>query len=60
MRVQFDTHLLEALKETYPSHVSYVTNVFLPSLRNFWSETLSIIPAQRIEVPTEGDGAKCA
>ena len=60
MRVQFDTHLLDALSSRYPSHVSYVRNVLLPSLRNFWSETLSIIPAQKIEVPLTGDNAKCA
>jgi len=60
MRVQFDTHLLDALSTTYPSHVSYVRNVLLPSLRNFWSDTLSIIPAQKIEVPLTGNNAKCA
>jgi len=60
MRVQFDTHLLDALTETYPSHVSYVRNVLLPSLRNFWSETLSLYPAERIEVPLTGQNAKCA
>ena len=60
MRVQFDTHLLDALANDYPSHTSYVRNVLLPSLRNFWSETLSIIPAQRIEVPLTGNNAKCA
>ena len=57
MRVQFDTHLLDALTETYPSHVSYVRNVLLPSLRNFWSETLSLYPAERIEVPLTGQNA---
>jgi len=60
MRVQFDTHLLDALSKKYPAHVSYVRNVLLPSLRTFWSDTLSIIPASRIEVPLRGDDAKCA
>lgn len=57
MRVQFDTHLLDALVEAYPTHVSYVRNVLLPSLRNFWAETLSIVPASKIEVPLNGDCA---
>ncbi|KAL7520032.1 hypothetical protein ACHAWX_004783 [Stephanocyclus meneghinianus] len=57
MRVQFDTHLLDALVDSYPSHVSYVRNVLLPSLRNFWAETLSIIPAKNIRVPLDGDCA---
>ena len=61
MRVQFDTHLLDALSTAYPSHVSYVRNVLLPSLRNFWSETLKVIPASKIEVPLSGgNNAKCA
>lgn len=60
MRVQFDTHLLDALADAYPSHVSYVRHVLLPSLRNFWSETLSVIPATQIEVPLSGDNALCA
>ena len=60
MRVQFDTHLLDALVESHPSHVSYVRNVLLPSLRNFWSETLSVVPATSIEVPLSGDDAFCA
>ena len=61
MRVQFDTHLLDALSTAYPSHVSYVRNVLLPSLRNFWSETLMVIPASKIEVPLSGgNNAKCA
>eukprot|EP00579_Thalassiosira_antarctica_P000623 CAMPEP_0201866140 /NCGR_PEP_ID=MMETSP0902-20130614/819_1 /ASSEMBLY_ACC=CAM_ASM_000551 /TAXON_ID=420261 /ORGANISM="Thalassiosira antarctica, Strain CCMP982" /LENGTH=766 /DNA_ID=CAMNT_0048391049 /DNA_START=19 /DNA_END=2317 /DNA_ORIENTATION=- len=63
MRVQFDTHLLDALSNAYPSHVSYVRNVLLPSLRNFWSDTLTIIPATKIEVPLDipnGKNAKCA
>lgn len=58
IRVQFDTHLLDALVDAYPSHVSYVRNVLLPSLRNFWAEALSIIPANRIRVPLDGDCAK--
>lgn len=57
IRVQFDTHLLDALVEAYPTHVSYVRNVLLPSLRNFWAETLSIVPASRIKVPLNGDCA---
>ncbi|KAL7544916.1 hypothetical protein ACHAWF_008282 [Thalassiosira exigua] len=60
MRVQFDTHLLDALSEAYPSHVSYVRNVLLPSLRNFWAEALSIIPAAKIEVPLTGQNNQCA
>ena len=60
MRVQFDTHLLDALSNDYPKHVSYVRNVLLPSLRNFWSTTLRIIPASKIEVPLTGNNAKCA
>jgi hypothetical protein len=60
MRVQFDTHLLDDLVDSHPSHVSYVRNVLLPSLRNFWSETLSVVPATSIEVPLSGDGARCA
>ncbi|KAL9189154.1 hypothetical protein ACHAXT_011644 [Thalassiosira profunda] len=60
MRVQFDTHLLGALAQAYPSHVSYVEHVLLPSLRNFWAETLSVIPAKQIEVPLSGNNAKCA
>mmetsp|Transcript_19140 Transcript_19140/g.37194 ORF Transcript_19140/g.37194 Transcript_19140/m.37194 type:complete len:728 (+) Transcript_19140:261-2444(+) len=54
MRVQFDTHLLDALVESFPNHVSYVNNVLLPSLRKFWAETLSVIPASKIEVPLDG------
>ena len=57
MRVKFDTHLLDALVATHPAHVSYVRNVLLPSLRNFWSSALSVIPAARIEVPLDG---RCA
>ncbi len=60
MRVQFDTHLLDALSKSHPSHVSYVRNVLLPSLRNFWSEALSVVPAGSIEVPLYGDSARCA
>jgi hypothetical protein len=60
MRVQFDTHLLDALSSSHPSHVSYVRNVLLPSLRNFWSEAISVVPANTIEVPLSGDGARCA
>ena len=57
IRVQFDTHLLNALVATYPDHVSYINNVLLPSLRTFWSETLSIVPASEIEVPIDGQCA---
>jgi hypothetical protein len=60
MRVQFDTHLLDALSSSHPSHVSYVRNVLLPSLRNFWSEAINVVPANTIEVPLSGDGARCA
>ena len=58
MKVQFDTHLLDALVDDYPTHVSYVRNVLLPSLRNFWAETLSVVPASKIKVPLDGDCAK--
>lgn len=51
MRIQFDTHLLDSLSTSHPSHVSYVRNVLLPSLRNFWAETLKVVPARSIEVP---------
>eukprot|EP00579_Thalassiosira_antarctica_P012174 CAMPEP_0201918814 /NCGR_PEP_ID=MMETSP0903-20130614/7867_1 /ASSEMBLY_ACC=CAM_ASM_000552 /TAXON_ID=420261 /ORGANISM="Thalassiosira antarctica, Strain CCMP982" /LENGTH=758 /DNA_ID=CAMNT_0048455199 /DNA_START=167 /DNA_END=2440 /DNA_ORIENTATION=+ len=60
MRVHFDTHLLDALSTDYPSHVSYIRDVLLPSLRSFWSEALSIIPAKQIEVPLSGPSSWCA
>ena len=60
IRVQFDTHLLDALLTNYAPEVSYVRNILLPSLKNFWSETLSIIPANKIEIPLSGNNAKCA
>jgi hypothetical protein len=60
IRVQFDTHLLDALADAYPSHVSYVRHVLLPSLRNFWANTLTVIPASEIEVPLSGNNALCA
>ncbi|KAL7545373.1 hypothetical protein ACHAWF_008721 [Thalassiosira exigua] len=57
LRVQFDTHLLDALSSTFPSHVALVRNALLPSLLSFWSEALSVIPAQSIEVSFQG---RCA
>ena len=54
LRLQFDTHLLDAYTESYPQHVSYLRNVLLPSLRNFWATTLNIVPTQKIEVPLDG------
>eukprot|EP00986_Skeletonema_menzelii_P018567 scaffold26658_cov153-Skeletonema_menzelii.AAC.2 len=54
LRMRFDTHLLDAYKESYPQHVSYLRNVLLPSLRNFWATTLNIVPTQKIEVPLDG------
>ena len=57
MRMQFDTHLLDALSTEYPDHIAYVRNKLLPSVQNFWAETLSVIPATNIEVPFLG---RCA
>ena len=54
MRMQFDTHLLDAYTDSYPKHVSYLNNVLLPSLRNFWATTLNIVPTQQIDVPIDG------
>ncbi|KAL7534587.1 hypothetical protein ACHAXR_005971 [Thalassiosira sp. AJA248-18] len=54
MRLQFDTHLLDALSTKYPSHVAYVRNNLLPTLSSFWSKALSVIPAAKIEVPLAG------
>lgn len=60
MRVQFDTRLLEALTTEYPTHVSYVRSVLLPSQRYFWLEALSVVPAAKIEVPLTGIASRCA
>jgi len=54
LRLRFDTHLLDAYKESYPQHVSYLRNVLLPSLRNFWATTLNIVPTQQIDIPLGG------
>jgi leishmanolysin-like peptidase len=54
MRLQFDTHLLDAYTDTYPQHLSYLRNVLLPSLRNFWATTINIVPTKQIEVPLDG------
>lgn len=54
MRLQFDTHLLDAYEETYPAHVSYLRHILLPSLGSFFATTLNIVPTKQIEVPLDG------
>ena len=46
MRLQFDTHLLDAYEETYPAHVSYLRHILLPSLGSFFATTLNIVPTK--------------
>eukprot|EP00956_Cyclotella_meneghiniana_P020557 scaffold36434_cov23-Cyclotella_meneghiniana.AAC.3 len=58
MIVQFDTHLLDAPVDDYPTDVSYVRNVLLPSLLNFWAETLSVVPTLKIKASLNGDCAE--
>lgn len=57
--MRFDTHLLDKLSATYPTHVAYLKDELLPSISDVLAKTLKVVPANTIEVPL-GSTSRCA